>query len=392
MNTYLKIHISVFTIEMLGGVEEKGWSDGAGLLDLIACTSQLTEPSFSLADAAGARSGAVFTKHSFLLYRPLGCIDAPQRDGKFVAYGLKQFVRRLLIRKLLREKMSHEQICAVIAGRDTGDLMRWLLEGIEIVSVSVSVKVGRTPFFEEVAMPRIFARATLASHAAAPEEASQAGTSDRQEQSPTAPVERFVDGKDFKEIPPQPGENDRGEPCRDFRVSVECAKHIVMMEQPEQGHQILQCLVEYEKALRVPESENTTQAPVVVPVSGAALSLGMKDEPTMSSREIAELCEKDHRNVLRDIRAVLEEAEIGALKFERTYLDAQNKERPCFHLPRFECDLVVSGYSVKYRAAIIRRWHELEAKEAQGVPQTFSEALRLAADLAKQSEKQMLQL
>lgn len=51
---------------------------------------------------------------------------------------------------------------------------------------------------------------------------------------------------------------------------------------------------------------------------------------------------------MRDIRATLDEAEISALRFERTYLDAQNKERPCFALPRRECDLVISGYSVKF--------------------------------------------
>jgi phage regulator Rha-like protein len=42
----------------------------------------------------------------------------------------------------------------------------------------------------------------------------------------------------------------------------------------------------------------------------------------MSSVEIADLCDKEHRNVLRNIRSILGEASIGALKFERTYLDA----------------------------------------------------------------------
>ena len=118
---------------------------------------------------------------------------------------------------------------------------------------------------------------------------------------------------------------------------------------------------------------------------------------TMSSLEIAELCGKEHRNVMRDIRAVLEEAGIDALRFERIYLDARNRKKPCYHLPRFECDLVVSGYSVKYRAAIIKRWHELEAKEAAApvqpaLPQTYPEALRALADAAEQNEQQAQQL
>jgi Rha family phage regulatory protein len=76
--------------------------------------------------------------------------------------------------------------------------------------------------------------------------------------------------------------------------------------------------------------------------------------------EIAELTGKTHNNVLKDIRRILDEAGIGAVRFDSSYLSEQNKTLPCFNLPRLECDLVVSGYSAKYRLAIIKRWHELE--------------------------------
>lgn len=88
------------------------------------------------------------------------------------------------------------------------------------------------------------------------------------------------------------------------------------------------------------------------------------NKATMSSLEIAELTGKRHNNVLRDIEKVLNEVGIGALKFESSYLSSQNKQLPCYNLPRRECDLVVSGYVAKYRLAIIDRWHELEAKNA----------------------------
>ena len=67
---------------------------------------------------------------------------------------------------------------------------------------------------------------------------------------------------------------------------------------------------------------------------------------TMSSLEIAELTGKDHKDVLRDIRVVLEQAEIDESKFALTYKDSMNRDKPCYNLPRRECDLVISGYSV----------------------------------------------
>ena len=100
---------------------------------------------------------------------------------------------------------------------------------------------------------------------------------------------------------------------------------------------------------------------------------------TMSSLDIAEITGKNHKDVMRDIREVLSQAEIDERRFALTYRDSSNRDQPCFNLPRRECDLVVSGYSVKYRLAIIDRWHHLEAAQAFAIP-THSEALRLAAD------------
>ena len=52
-----------------------------------------------------------------------------------------------------------------------------------------------------------------------------------------------------------------------------------------------------------------------------------------------------HGHVLRDIKTILEQAGIGALKFVGTYLDSQNKQRPCYFLPKLECILIITGYS-----------------------------------------------
>lgn len=93
---------------------------------------------------------------------------------------------------------------------------------------------------------------------------------------------------------------------------------------------------------------------------------------TMSSLEISKLTDKNHRNVLRDIRATLEQAGIDPLKFEQNETYANNRKRTVYQLPRMECDLVISGYSVKYRWAIIQRWHELEQQPALPNQNTIS--------------------
>ncbi|SFG63265.1 phage regulatory protein, rha family [Methylobacterium gossipiicola] len=101
---------------------------------------------------------------------------------------------------------------------------------------------------------------------------------------------------------------------------------------------------------------------------------------TMSSREIAEKTRKRHDNVMRDVRAMLIALHGGGglLSFEDTYTNPQNGQSyPIFNLPKRECLILVSGYSVELRAAIIDRWQELEAQQAPRIP-THVEALRLA--------------
>jgi phage antirepressor YoqD-like protein len=110
------------------------------------------------------------------------------------------------------------------------------------------------------------------------------------------------------------------------------------------------------------------------------LTLQAGAEATMSSREIAELTGKEHRNVMADIRAMLEQLEMEPAKFSARYLAGNNQEQPMFVLPKDLTLTLVSGYSVVMRKAIIDRWMDLEADPAPALPRTFAEALRLAAD------------
>lgn len=83
---------------------------------------------------------------------------------------------------------------------------------------------------------------------------------------------------------------------------------------------------------------------------------------TMTSLEIAELTDKEHRNVLADIRTMLVEIghDVGLLPFQQSYLNSQNKAMPMFSLPQKETLLLVSGYSTLLREKIIDRMTELE--------------------------------
>ena len=89
--------------------------------------------------------------------------------------------------------------------------------------------------------------------------------------------------------------------------------------------------------------------------------IAQNESLTMSSREIAELTDKRHDHVLRDIKKMLLELyPAGAPNFEGSYLSEQNKSLQLFNLDKKHTDCLLTGYSVKARMLVIERWHELE--------------------------------
>lgn len=83
-------------------------------------------------------------------------------------------------------------------------------------------------------------------------------------------------------------------------------------------------------------------------------------DQTMTSREIASVTGKEHFNVVRDIRAMLNELEIDTLRFEGIYQDSMNREQIEYRLDRDLTLTLVSGYSAKLRYAVVRRMRALE--------------------------------
>jgi len=127
-------------------------------------------------------------------------------------------------------------------------------------------------------------------------------------------------------------------------------------------------------------------------------NLQTNNNQTMSSREMSNLCSKEHRNVLSVIRGLVDG---GLLKntIPSIYIHEQNGQQYNEFLSDQRDSLViVARLSPEFMAAVIDRWQALEQSAINPVapefhiPQTKSEALRLAADLQEQVEHQQARL
>lgn len=107
------------------------------------------------------------------------------------------------------------------------------------------------------------------------------------------------------------------------------------------------------------------------------LTLTHSTPTTMSSRDIAELCEKRHDHVMRDIEKMLSDIGEDGPKFGGIYLDAYGREKPCFHLPKDLTVTLITGYRADLRYKVIKRLEELEARPVSALtgPQLMAAAL-----------------
>lgn len=107
---------------------------------------------------------------------------------------------------------------------------------------------------------------------------------------------------------------------------------------------------------------------------------------TMSSREIADLTNKEHKHVLADIRNMCDSLKINSAEFSAQYKDSTGRTLPCFNLPKRETLILVSGYDVVTRAKIIDRWQELENQQQQKEQRYFN-PLEKIGDITEQCLK-----
>jgi Rha family phage regulatory protein len=108
-----------------------------------------------------------------------------------------------------------------------------------------------------------------------------------------------------------------------------------------------------------------------------------REEPTftMSSREIAHLCEKQHKNVLRDIEKMMQEIDglrFEPVDFEKQYQDVKGEWRKEYLLPKNLTVTLITGYRVDLRYRVVKRLEELESQSRPAIlsgPQLMAAAL-----------------
>ncbi|HBG1940739.1 phage regulatory protein/antirepressor Ant [Clostridioides difficile] len=125
----------------------------------------------------------------------------------------------------------------------------------------------------------------------------------------------------------------------------------------------------------------------------------------VESREIAELIEKKHDNLLRDIRGykkiIEDSSNLKSQDFfmESTYVNAQNKTQPCYLLTKKGCDMVANKMTgekgIIFTAIYVTKFDEME-KSLRNEPQpklptTYKEALQHLIEQVEVNEKLQLE-
>jgi len=101
-------------------------------------------------------------------------------------------------------------------------------------------------------------------------------------------------------------------------------------------------------------------------------------EVKISSREIAELTGKRHADVRRDIKKQMEAQEINVSKLALVeYKDKKGEMREEYLLDYEQMMILLTGYSVKLRAKVVKRWIKLEkAKSKRDIARIVGKEMR----------------
>lgn len=118
-------------------------------------------------------------------------------------------------------------------------------------------------------------------------------------------------------------------------------------------------------------------------------------EKTISSLEVAEMVEKEHKNLMRDVRNYV--AELNQLKIEPVdffqeskYKDEKGEERPCYNITKKGCEFIAHKLTgikgTKFTALYINRFHDMEE---QLKPKSSAEMLLIYAQQFYEQEQRL---
>ena len=128
---------------------------------------------------------------------------------------------------------------------------------------------------------------------------------------------------------------------------------------------------------------------------------GESNQPLTNSKLVAEVFEKEHKNVMQSIRKLMEgtaqNSAVRQMFSESTYLNEQNKEQPMFIMNQDGFTLLAMGFNGKkameFKLKYIEAFNAMKRQIEQSkpsVPKTYLEALK---SLVKaEEEKQQLAL
>jgi len=97
-------------------------------------------------------------------------------------------------------------------------------------------------------------------------------------------------------------------------------------------------------------------------MTDTANHLSVSSMTQMTTRDIATLTNKEHKNVKRDCLVMFSELEVDTPKVERIYLDVMNRQQTEYILDQELTFTLVTGYNTKLRNAVIKRWLDLEGQ------------------------------
>ena len=109
----------------------------------------------------------------------------------------------------------------------------------------------------------------------------------------------------------------------------------------------------------------------LIPKDDLGVFVDNHDTPRVDSLFIAELFEKNHKEVLRDIRKITDPLSGLSEEFRQrnfapsSYRNQQNKKQPCYYLTRDGFTMLVMGYTgqkaMQFKELYIKRFNEMES-------------------------------